>query len=132
MLDSGFNLFKIKKDEKDSVTVNETEATYFKAPVGHEGETSYEINTRVIIVSPSFNLGNKWRVSDGGRTLYVAIKDKEFERSVQQGAEVFRKGDILRVTLQNTQWLESGRLRTEYAISKVHRHEQGPKQQKLP
>lgn len=132
LMDRGFDLFKIKKDGKDSLTVNETEATYFKAPIEHESETTSEVNTRVVIVAPSFNLGNKWRVSDGGSTLYVAIKDQEFERSVQQGAEAFRKGDILHVTMQTTQWLEGGKLCTEYAISKVHRHEQGPKQQKLP
>ena len=101
------------------------------APSEHEGETTSETDARVVIVSPSFNSGNKWRVSDGARTLYVAIRDEAFERSVQVGGEAFRKGDTLHVTLQTTQWVEDGKLRAEYSIAKVHRHEPGPEQRKL-
>ena len=131
LITKGFDLFKIKNDGKDSLVVTESEASYFKAPTEHEGETVSETETRVVIVSPSFNAGNKWRVSDGARTLYVAIQDQGFERSVQQGAEAFRKGDTLHVTLETRQWLESGKLCAGYSISKVHKHEEGPRQQKL-
>lgn len=131
LLTKGFDLFKIKSDGKENLVVTESEAAYFKAPTEHEGETVSDTETRVVIVSPSFNAGNKWRVSDGARTLYVAIHDQAFERSVQQGAEAFRKGDTLHITLETRQWLEGGKLCAEYAISKVHEHEEGPRQQKL-
>lgn len=131
LLDKGFDLFKIKHDGKEGIVVTEAEAPYFKAPTEHEGETVSESETRVVIVSPSFNAGNKWRVSDGARTLYVAINDQTFERAVQQGSEAFRKGDTLHVTLETRQWLEGGKLCAEHAISKVHRHEEGPQQPKL-
>jgi hypothetical protein len=131
LTERGFDLFKIKHKGKESLSVTEAEAAYFKAPSEHEGETISEVDTRVVIVSPSFNQGNKWRVSDGARTIYVAIRDETFERSVQQGAEAFRKGDTLHVTLRTTQWLEDGKLCAEYSLAKVHRHEQGPEQQKL-
>lgn len=131
LTNSGFNLFKIRYGGKDTLTVNDNEAGYFVAPSEHEGETTSEIEARVVIVSPSFNAGNKWRVSDGARTLYVAIRDEAFERSVQRGTEAFRKGDTLHVTLETTQWLEDGKLRAEYSIAKVHRHEPGPEQRNL-
>lgn len=83
LVDRGFDLFKIKHNGKDSLSVTDTEAAYFKAPSEHEGETISEVETRVVIVSPSFNQGNKWRVSDGARTIYVAVRDEAFERSVQ-------------------------------------------------
>lgn len=131
LIDGGYDLFKIKCGGKDTLVVTEEEAPYFKAPVEHEGETVAETEARVVIVSPSFNAGNKWRVSDGARTLYVAIRDTAFERAVQQGSEAFRKGDTLHVTLQTTQWVESGKLCAEHAIVKVHHHEQGPQQSRL-
>lgn len=132
LLERGFDLFKIKDSSGvETLRVTEKEAPYFKAPAEHENETVSEVDTRVVIVSPSFNPGNKWRVTDGSRTLYVAIRDQAFERAVQQGAEAFRKGDTLHVTLQTTQWTEEGRLVAEYAIAKVHKHEPGPQQQKL-
>ena len=131
LIERGFNLFKIRHAGKETLSVSEDEAGYFVAPSEHEGETISETDARVVIVSPSFNSGNKWRVNDGARTLYVAIRDEAFERSVQVGEEVFRKGDILHVTLQTTQWVEEGKLRAEYSIAKVHLHEPGPEQRKL-
>jgi len=131
LIERGFNLFKIRHGGKETLTVSDNEAGFFVAPSEHEGETTSETEARVVIVSPSFNSGNKWLVSDGARTLYVAIRDEAFERSVQVGEEVFRKGDTLHVTLQTTQWVEDGKLRADYSIAKVHRHEPGPEQQKL-
>lgn len=131
LIDRGFDLFKIKHDGKESLVVTEAEAAYFKAPTEHAGETVSESETRVVIVSPSFNAGNKWRVSDGARTFYVAIHDQAFESAVQQGSEAFRKGDTLHVTLKTRQWLEDGKLCAEHAISKVHQHDDGPHQRKL-
>jgi hypothetical protein len=132
LMDRGFDLFKIKHKGKDSLSVTENEAVYFKAPEDQNGETLSEMETRVVIVSPSFNAGNKWRVSDGARNLYVAIRDEAFERSVQQGTEAFRKGDTLYVTLQTRQWLEGGKLTAEYSLVKIHRHEQAPTQSSFP
>ena len=116
LIERGFSLFKIRHAGKETLTVSDNEAGYFVAPSEHEGETTSETDARVVIVSPSFNSGNKWRVYDGARTLYVAIRDEAFERSVQVGEEAFRKGDTLHVTLQTTQWVEDGKLRAEYSI----------------
>jgi hypothetical protein len=50
---------------------------------------------------------------------------------VQSGRDAFRKGDILRVTLQTRQWLEGAELKAEHAIAKVLKHESAPEQQNL-
>jgi hypothetical protein len=131
LLERGFSLFKLKHKGQETFTVTDNEAPYFKSPIEHEGETVSEVETRLVIVAPSFNLGNKWRVSDGGRTIYVSILDEMFERSVQQGTEEFRKGDTLHVTLRTTQWLDEGKLQADFSIVKVHRHDHGSKQQAL-
>lgn len=78
LIERGFNLFTIRHAGKATLTVSDNEAGYFVAPSAHDGETTSETETRMVIVSPSFNSGNKRRVSDGARTLYVAILDEAF------------------------------------------------------
>jgi hypothetical protein len=131
LLEKGFDVFKVRHKGKETLAVDKSEAPYFVAPPEHEGETISEVNARLVIVAPSFQPGNKWRVNDGARSLHVLIEDPAFERAVQQGAEAFRKGDRLHVTLRTRQWMEDGILRAEYSIVKVHRHEPGPQQTKI-
>jgi hypothetical protein len=131
LLHQGIDLFKIRYKGRDSLEVAQDEAKYFVAPTEHEGETVSSTDTRLVIVAPSFQQGNKWRVSDGSRTIFVSIEDPQFVHGVQTGKEAFRKGDLLHVELQTRQWLEGKELKAEYAIVKVHRHERGPEQPKL-
>ena len=123
----GIDSFEIKHRGRQTLKVNEDEAKYFVAPTEHEGETITEVDTRVSIVMANFQPGNKWRVSDGSRTIFVAMEDPAFVRAVQTGQEAFRKGDILNVRLQTRQWMEGTDLKAEFAITKVHNHEPGPR-----
>jgi hypothetical protein len=118
----GIDTFKIRRKGKETLKVAEDEAKYFLAPTEHEGETISSTETRVVIVAPSFQEGNKWRVSDGSRNIFVSIEDPNFVGAVQSGREAFRKGDILRVQLQTRQWLEGTELKAEHAIVKVLQH----------
>lgn len=127
----GIDTFKIRHKGKDTLTVAQDEAKHYLAPTEHEGETISSTDTRVVIVAPSFQEGNKWRVSDGSRNIFVSIEDPSFVGAVQSGREAFRKGDILRVTLQTRQWLEGVELKAEHAIVKVLQHESAPEQQNL-
>jgi len=131
LLHQGIDIFKIRYKGRDSLEVAQDEAKYFIAPTEHEGETVSSSDTRVVIVAPSFQEGNKWRVSDGSRVIFVSIEDPQFVHGVQIGKEAFRKGDLLHVELQTRQWLEGKELKAEYAIVKVHRHERGQEQSKL-
>jgi len=128
----GIDTFQIKHRGRETLKVAEEEAKYFEAPTEHEGETITETDTRVSIVAMSFQPGNKWRVSDGSRTIFVAIEDSNFVRDVQQSREAFRKGDILNVKLQTRQWVEGTDLKAEHAIVRVFHHESAPEQGNLP
>lgn len=127
----GIDSFEIKHRGRQTLKVSEDEAKYFVAPTEHEGETVTEVDTRVSIVVANFQPGNKWRVSDGSRTIYVAMEDPNFVRAVQTGQEAFRKGDILYVRLRTRQWIEGEDLRAEHSIVKVERHEPGPRNMSL-
>jgi hypothetical protein len=127
LFQKGIDTFEIKHRGQQSLKVAQDEAKYFIAPTEHEGETVIEVDTRVSIVMANFQQGNKWRVSDGSRTIFVAIEDPAFVRAVQTGQEAFRKGDILNVKLQTRQWVEGNDLKAEHSILKVHNHEPGPR-----
>jgi hypothetical protein len=131
LLHQGIDTFKIRHKGKDSLEAAQDEAKYFIASTEHEGETVSSSDTRVVIVAPSFQEGNRWRVSDGSRTIFVSIEDPQFVHGVQTGEEAFRKGDPLHVELQTRQWLEGKELKAEYAIVKVHHQERGQEQSKL-
>jgi len=131
LMHEGVDIFKIRRRGRETFSVTREEAPYLIAPTDLEGETNSICETRLAIVSPSFQPGNKWRVSDGSRTIFVSIADEEFMKDVQEGTEAFRKGDVLYVSLRTTQWLENGQLKADYSIVKVHRHESAPRQQNL-
>lgn len=123
LFQKGIDTFEIKHRGRQTLKVSEDEAKYFVAPTEHEGETVTESDTRVSIVAPNFQQGNKWRVSDGSRNIFVSIEDPAFVSSVQAGREAFRKGDILNVKLQTRQWMEGNDLKAEHSILKVLGHE---------
>ena len=127
----GINIFKIRNKGKDTFAATKEEAPYFIAPVDQEGETKSIVDTRLLIVSPSFHQDNKWRVSDGNKVMFAAIADEKFMESVQMGVEAFSKGDVLHVALQTAQWFEKGRLKADYSIIKVYKHERMPQQENL-
>lgn len=86
----------------------------------------------VLVESPSFKDGNKWRVSLGERnSIFVSIDDPEFIAKINQGTERFGKGDLLKVDLHSRQVMLGGRITIEYAITKVHEHKEKPYQGKL-
>jgi len=129
--DKGFESFKIYTGKEEALSVTTEEAPFFKAPPDKNDRHVVEFETRLVIVAMSFNAGNKWRVWDGSKTLYVSLGDEAFNESVQKGIETFRKGDSLYVTLKITQWVENSTLNAEHTIVKVHRHEVPPKQSPL-
>ena len=120
----GIDKLELKKDGDTMLHVNKEEAPYFKAPEQNADESIFETpNAMLVVLSPSFRQGNKWRLHDGTKAIWVAVEDAHFMAAVDSGREAFRKGDLLHVTLETRQWIEGRDLRAEYTIRKVHRHE---------
>lgn len=120
----GIDELEIRKSGKPVIHVSKEEAPYFKAPTNNEDEQIFDNpNAILVILSPSFREGNKWRVFDGTRNIWATVEDKGFIARVNAGSESFRKGDILHVTLRTRQWIEANELKAEYSILEVHRHD---------
>lgn len=90
-------------------------------------ESSVDVSVVEMVVQAldlSFRDGGKWRVTDGIKTQFVLLEDKEFLKRIDDGTEAFRKGDIYRVLMRVEKSLnEDGRLVARYiAVEKVLEH----------
>lgn len=113
----------------------ELEASEYERFTASEPTTVLGENTAtymVVVESPSFKDGNKWKVSLGEKdSIFVQILDQDFLAKVNQGVERFRKGDLLKVDLQSLQTMTGGKMSIEYSIVKVHEHRQAIQQPNL-
>jgi hypothetical protein len=83
-------------------------------------ETECEIT--LTISSLHFKKGNKWRLSDGQRSYWARITDVSFLNQIDSGRLAFSKNDLLHVRLITRQWLEDGKLKSDYEIQRVISH----------
>lgn len=106
----------------------------FAAPAVEEellSDSTREVVLRLLNVS--FVSGNKWKVSDGARDLWVSLKDVGFVQRVETNQEAFRAGDLLRCMLRSQQWRKpNGEMRVEDSVVEVLNHEVGPRAVPLP
>ena len=129
VLRSGIDVLKFRRAGRDTISVDKSEAEAFIAPVDRTNETVSHAEKILRIVAPSFKEDNKWRVNDGTSTFYAWLQDPAFLARVQDGTEAFRKGDILHVVLETTQWEDANELHAEHSIIRVNKHESRPQQQ---
>lgn len=88
-----------------------------------------EHDTGLVIDSPSFREGNKWRFFDGQASFTATIEDEGFMRAVNDGTERFGKGDVLVVKMRVRQVRTAdGGLKAERSVLKVKEHKIGQHQ----
>ncbi|MDD4195531.1 MAG: hypothetical protein PHT96_03835 [Syntrophorhabdaceae bacterium] len=90
-----------------------------------------EMRMGLIIESPTFKEGNKWRFFDGQNSFYADILDEDFIKKVDLGVERFGKGDRLIALVRFTQSSAIGSLRMERKIVRVLDHEIAGKAESL-
>lgn len=89
-------------------------------------------DTGLIIDSPSFREGNKWRFFDGQASFTASIEDESFLRRVDDGSERFGKGDVLVVKMRVRQVRTAeGGLKAERSVMQVNEHKLAQKQYSL-
>lgn len=112
--DSGQTVQEVTKDDVDSFDIPEYEELIL------DEERQYAFS----IVRLTFKENNKWRLTDGQNTFSVLMKDKAFQRRVDNNRVAFAKGDLLICKLRMRQWqIEGGvGVKTEYEVTKVVQH----------
>lgn len=128
----GVDSFASGTDSEIECVISKDEAAWFAyAERDAEPLSSYERQCWLLIETPSFRDGNKWKFSDGNVTFHAAIEDADFLRKIDDGTERFGKGDRLHVKLRVDQFQTASRLITEYAIATVIEHKAPFRQERL-
>jgi hypothetical protein len=109
---------------------SQAESRYFVPVVGSETVTDNIMRMGLVVESPSFKDGNKWKVFDGSQSIYVDMLDQDFIARINGGAR-FGKGDVLMAEVRLVQRRAGMKLEAERSILKVLEHKQGPSQPPL-
>ena len=122
--EEGINQIRLKYQGDTSVHISEDDVDYFEAPKRESDmETTSEYNTTLLIVSISFRVGEKWRVSDGGETpFFVKITDLEYLKEIEEGKVSFTTRDMIHARLKIIQKVVDGQIKIEREIIKVFNH----------
>ncbi len=124
----GIDRVTLGSEDAMAAMVTTEEVSYFTPMENPEEMLTDEVHPMAVyVVSVAFREDNKWRVSDGQNTLYVAMEDKAFLEKIDHG-ESFAKGDLLIGKVRMRQSNAGNLLRTEYAIVEVQEHRHGPQQ----
>jgi hypothetical protein len=113
-------------------SIKRSEASYFIPLNVDQPLLEATHDTGLVIDSPSFREGNKWRFFDGQASFTAAIEDESFLRAVNDGSERFGKGDVLVVKMRVRQVRTAdGGLKAERSVLKVKEHKVAQQQYSL-
>jgi len=117
-------------DEK--ITVNKDEGyAFIPAMQAEEDFNDNEVIMSLMIESPHFTRGMKWRFDDGSSTFWADIKDEAFLNAVDRRDYRFGKGDMLLAKLKIEQINQNGKLTTNRTIIDVIDYQEAPKTEEL-
>ena len=125
LAEEGIERMDINKQGEKIESIEEGEVGYYDVVLDDSTERTETVEKRlVIIASLSFRPREKWRVAfgDDEAAFFAAMNDQEFMKRVSQRRELFKAGDTMYVKMRVSQWVETGRLKTEREIVKVLRH----------
>lgn len=129
----GVERVALSGDAGVDAVIERAEAPWFQVPLPEDVLLGDQVRPMSFsIVGLSFKEDNKWRLSDGQNTLFVAIADAEFVSRVDRNLVRFAKGDIIVAETRIAQWQGGEGLRTEYTILRVLEHRPGQAQISLP
>lgn len=129
----GVDSFGVIVNKQVIATATKSEGAFFLCPEPaleelQDQETVVHLN----LVSPSFQEGDKWRVSDGTSAFYAAINDCEFIKKMLRNEVEFGASTTLKVRLRTIQNQDSaGKLKSQCSIEEVLAVKKAPEQSDL-
>jgi hypothetical protein len=116
----GIDVFEARDGNELAVRILSDESKYFVPSETTEDLLfNGESEALLEVISPSFESGLKWRVSDGRSRFVVDVQDETFIERIQAREVSFTKGDVLKVRLLTRNWRERGSLKSQNTIIKV-------------
>lgn len=128
----GIEEVRFRSEDQVSITIRSEEIGAFAVPADEQVPLQDDVRQMFVsIASVAFKETNKWRLSDGNNTFWASMLDNRFLHRVDQGIEVFRKGDMLRCRMRIVQSRSSEGLHTDYEVHEVYEHIPRPTQLRL-
>jgi hypothetical protein len=119
----GIDSIKISRsdDEIEEVTSDDLPAIEGNGSDDREILNESTFQRTLTIRSISWQIGQKWRFSDGQSTFYAEITDKEFNARIES-REAFAKGDELEGIIHSVQYRDVTGIHAEVQLTKVLGH----------
>ena len=129
----GIDVARISDGADTVVSVTENDLKYFQSKTSEVAaeETINRYIMNLSIITLTFRKDNKWRVFNGAAEFYVSMEDEAFLSKVEENAKAFRRDDILKCVVEQTQKIQDGKLTAEHRIVEVTDHISGEGQQDL-
>lgn len=132
----GIDRLTFKDDAVELATIDKSQADFFRR---EDGTTTDNDVSEILIPRQrlradkvSFDPDGKWRLNDGEKTRWYAMKDREFINEIESGARRFGKKDSFICEVIMRQTVDSqGLLHMEYEITKVLEHIMEPERPRL-
>ncbi|MFZ8765534.1 hypothetical protein [Enterococcus diestrammenae] len=125
---SGINTIEVIRETEKTLTITKDDKDSFEVPELIETELEPTESIMYLqIINISF-ADEKWKLTDGGKSFYARIEDKEFVANVKNNKTQFGANDTLKVQLRTKQKITDSGLKPEYAVVKVLQHIKGAQQ----
>ena len=123
-LESGLDHLRINSKTYDEIAKIEKKDSVSFVPINIEKSLlETEMTMHLLIESPTFREGNKWRFWDGQNSFLADLLDEDFLKKVDSGKERFGKGDALKAIVRFSQSGSKRSLKMDRSIIKVLEHE---------
>jgi len=123
----GIEALEVRSNSTVNVEVLKSDVPFFEYSPEKEELGESEQTLFVTLETVNFKQG-KWKINDGTKSFYAAMKDEAFSRAMFNGETTFAANDILKVNLKLTQSISAVGLKTTYEIIKVIEHKKSPQQ----
>ena len=131
-MESEIESVSIECGSETVASATRNEAPYIGFLAAREVLTENTMRMWLMLESPTFKGGNKWKFADDRASFWAPIEDQAFLDQVARRETLFGQDDALLVDIQIRQSGQPpGAIKTERTIIKVHEHRHAPKQANL-
>ena len=133
LLTQGIDKLSFRQDRESLESVDKADIAYFEPTDLDDGGATKTLipRQRLKLASVNFERKGKWKLNDGEKNRWYAIRDQEFASQVEQGLQRFGAGDSLICEVVMIQYVEP-ELKLEHEVTRVLEHLPRPEQGRLP
>lgn len=118
----GIDTVEVRSEQALIGRANQADASSFRTISADVPLLENTVDLWLLLESPVFKDGNKWKFADDRGSFFASILDEDFLSRVRNGEERFGCGDRLMVSLRTRQIQTSGGYKAERDVLAVREH----------